>query len=124
MRGVHEGIIDTVVGYSGSQDPGARPFPTYRNIQDYAESIRIHFDPTRVSYEELLDMFFAFHTPGDPRWTGTQYRSAIFVHTPEQRRLAEAAVEKKGALGKFVAVEDASDFYKAEDYHQRFLEKQ
>ena len=89
-----------------------------------AESIRIHFDPSMVSYEDLLSMFFAFHTPVDNHWTGTQYRSAIFVHTKEQRELAEAVIRQKGALGKFVSVEDASDFYKAEEYHQRFLDKQ
>lgn len=69
-------------------------------------------------------MFFAFHTPVDSRWTGTQYRSAIFVHTKEQRELAEAVIKQKGAMGKFVPVEDASAFYKAEEYHQRFLDKQ
>jgi len=89
-----------------------------------AESIRIHFNPEKVSYEELLDMYFSFHTPGNPAWTGTQYRSAIFVHTDEQRKLAEALVKEKGALGDFSPVENASDFYKAEEYHQRFLEKQ
>jgi peptide-methionine (S)-S-oxide reductase len=93
-----------------------------RSVSD-AESIRIHFDPTKVTYEDLLDMFFSFHTPTDSRW-GTQYRSAIFVHTKEQREIAKALVKSKGALGKFCPVEDASDFYKAEEYHQRFLEKQ
>ena len=63
------------------------------------------------------------HTPADPRWAGTQYRSAIFVHTPDQRTMAERAVKARGALGGFVAVEDASDFYKAEEYHQKYIEK-
>mmetsp|Transcript_11614 Transcript_11614/g.33460 ORF Transcript_11614/g.33460 Transcript_11614/m.33460 type:complete len:82 (-) Transcript_11614:288-533(-) len=63
------------------------------------------------------------HTPADPRWAGTQYRSAIFVLTPEQRELAEKAVLARGALGKFVAVEDAGDFYRAEEYHQKYIEK-
>ena len=62
------------------------------------------------------------HTPADPRWAGTQYRSAIFVHTAEQRELAEKAVQSRGALGKFVAVEKASDFYRAEEYHQKYIE--
>lgn len=71
-------------------------------------------------------MYFSFHTPGNPAWTGTQYRSAIFVHTKEQRKLAEAMIKSKqgAALGEFSPVEDASDFYKAEEYHQRFLDKQ
>ena len=69
-------------------------------------------------------MFFGFHTPADPRWAGTQYRSAIFVHTPEQRKLAEDAVQSQGSIGKYVAIEDASDFYRAEEYHQDFIGKQ
>jgi len=71
----------------------------------------------------MLDMFFGLHTPADPRWAGTQYRSAIFVHTPEQRALAEAAVRAQGTLGKYVAVETASDFYRAEEYHQNYIDK-
>jgi peptide methionine sulfoxide reductase MsrA len=70
-----------------------------------------------------LDLFFDMHTPADPRWAGTQYRSAIFVHTPEQRAWAEQAVHARGALGRFVAVEEAGDFYAAEDYHQKYIEK-
>ena len=73
-----------------------------------------------ISYQELLDLFFEMHTPADPRWSGTQYRSAIFVHTPEQRAWAQDAVAARGALGRFVAVEDASDFYAAEEYHQKY----
>ena len=85
--------------------------------------MRVFFDPAKVSYQELVDFFFDVHTPADPRWAGTQYRSTIFVATPEQREIAEAAVAKRGALGKFVAVEETSDFYKAEEYHQRYLDK-
>jgi methionine-S-sulfoxide reductase len=88
-----------------------------------AESIRITFDPNLISYRELLDAFFEMHTPADPRWAGTQYRSAIFVHTPEQRSWAEQAVGARGAVGRFVAVEDASEFYAAEEYHQKYIEK-
>ena len=119
------GILDTVVGYSGSADPQARPNPTYESILDYAESIRVTFDPkTGLSYQDLLDMFFSFHTPADPRFATTQYRSAIFYYTEEQKELAEAAVQARGALGKLVAVEPASDFYRAEEYHQKYIEKQ
>eukprot|EP00978_Attheya_sp_CCMP212_P013807 scaffold34831_cov44-Attheya_sp.AAC.5 len=88
-----------------------------------AESIRVTFNEDKVSYQDVLDMFFGFHTPGNPKWTGTQYRSAIFVHTPEQREMAESTVKSWGAMGNFVAVEDASDFYKAEEYHQKYMEK-
>jgi methionine-S-sulfoxide reductase len=117
-----EGIQETVVGYSGSHS-SQTSFPTYRNIQDYAESIRLTFDPSQISYQDLLRMFFDLHTPTDPRWSGTQYRSAIFVHTLDQRKLAEAAVQARGTIGKYVAVEDASDFYRAEEYHQKYIEK-
>lgn len=113
-----------MVGYSGSQNPSAHPNPTYENIMDYAESIRVTFDPTQLSYTQLLDMFFAFHTPADPRFCTTQYRSAIFYHTAAQREAALQAVAARGALGKFVAVEPASAFYQAEDYHQKYIEKQ
>ena len=88
-----------------------------------AESMRVTFDSSKISYADLLDLFFDVHTPADPRWAGTQYRSAIFVYTPEQRQLAQQAVQSRGALGKMVAIEDASDFYRAEEYHQKYLEK-
>jgi peptide methionine sulfoxide reductase MsrA len=68
-------------------------------------------------------MFFGYHTPADPTWAGTQYRSAICVYTPEQKELAELAVTGQGTIGTFVGVEDASDFYRAEEYHQNFLDK-
>jgi peptide methionine sulfoxide reductase MsrA len=84
----------------------------------------VTFNRDKWTYEELLDYFFGVHYPSDPRYAGTQYRSAIFCHTEEQKQLAEAACKKKGALGKFVAVEMASDFYRAEEYHQKYVEKQ
>jgi peptide methionine sulfoxide reductase MsrA len=83
----------------------------------------VTFNPEKVTYPDLLNMFFGFHTPADPRWAGTQYRSAIFVSTDEQRELAELALKGKGALSKFVAIENASDFYLGEGYHQKYLDK-
>jgi len=71
----------------------------------------------------MLDLFFDFHTPADPRWAGTQYRSAIFVQNAEQRLMAEEALKGRGAIANFIAVEDASDFYRAEEYHQKYLDK-
>ena len=97
--------------------------PDYGNVQDFAESIRLSFDPEVLSYENLLDMFLSFHTPAPPQFTGTQYRSAIFYHTPEQKQLAEEAMANAGAVNRFVAVEPASDFYRAEEYHQEYLKK-
>jgi peptide methionine sulfoxide reductase MsrA len=68
-------------------------------------------------------MFKSFHTPSDPRWAGTQYRSAIFYMNEEQKKLAELAVKGMGAMGDYVAVEPASDFYRGEEYHQNYLDK-
>eukprot|EP00532_Pseudo-nitzschia_australis_P007671 CAMPEP_0168162964 /NCGR_PEP_ID=MMETSP0139_2-20121125/111_1 /TAXON_ID=44445 /ORGANISM="Pseudo-nitzschia australis, Strain 10249 10 AB" /LENGTH=168 /DNA_ID=CAMNT_0008079803 /DNA_START=308 /DNA_END=814 /DNA_ORIENTATION=+ len=123
-----EGVVETVVGYSGStsrnSDDPASQNPTYRNVQDYAESIRVTFNKDKWTYEQMLQFFFDVHTPADPRWAGTQYRSAIFYHTEEQKQLVEHACKQLGALGKFVSVEEASDFYRAEEYHQKYVEKQ
>lgn len=94
----------------------------YLTIID-AETIRIRYDPNKLDYDELLKMFFSFHTPENPSWCGRQYRSAIFTYSIEQFELAQAAVNNWGALGRYVAVEEASDFYKAEEYHQKYLAK-
>jgi len=120
-----EGVLETVVGYTGSAEPKANLNPTYQNIQDYAEALRITFDPNKVSYQELLAMMFAFATPADPRFTkGRQYRFAIFYHTSEQKKMAEHFLEVRGRVGSWVSVEPASDFYRAEEYHQKYIEKQ
>jgi len=120
-----EGIVETVVGYSGSvsrnSDNPANQNPTYRNVQDYAESIRVVFNPSKWTYEQLCDTFFDSHYPSS---FSTQYRSAIFCFTLEQKQIAEAACKKHGEKGKQVAVEMASDFYRAEEYHQKYIEKQ
>ena len=97
--------------------------PTYQNIQDFAETIRVTFDEAQVSYEDCLEMFFKLHTPSSSAFMGTQYRSAIFYHTPEQEALARAKCATKGRLGECVGVEPASDFYKAEEYHQNYIDK-
>lgn len=117
------GIVETVVGYSGSQDPKANPNPTYKDIKDYAEAIRIKYDTKKLTYSDLLTMFFSYHTPENPAWCGSQYRSAIFPLNAHQKEMAELSVKAWGALGKFVSVEDATDFYRAEEYHQKYLEK-
>jgi len=110
-----------VVGYSGSYND-ATSNPTYQNIQDYAESIRVSFDPEVLHYDQLLEMFFAFHTPSN--FAGSQYRSAVFYHTPAQRDAVVDALAKKGPVfQRMVAVEPASDFYAAEGYHQNYLDK-
>jgi peptide-methionine (S)-S-oxide reductase len=118
-----EGITNTVVGYSGSVSRDKIINPTYRNICDYAESIRITYNDDKLKYEDLLEMFFDMHTPSDSRWGGTQYRSAIFVYTDEQKALAEIACKKRGSIGDMVKIEYASDFYRGEEYHQKYVEK-
>jgi len=83
----------------------------------------VTFNKDKWTYERLLDYFFGVHTPTDPRWGGTQYRSAIFVYTEEQKQLAEQACKERGTMGEYVSVEMASDFYRGEEYHQKYVEK-
>lgn len=126
------GVIETEVGYTG----GKVDNPTYRDVSGggsgHAESLQIKFDPAKVSFETILDHFFRMHDPttkdqqGNDR--GSQYRSAIFVHSDAQREAAvrvikqveEAGIWKKPIVTEVVA---AGPFYGAEDYHQDYLEK-
>jgi peptide methionine sulfoxide reductase msrA/msrB len=127
------GVIDTEVGYTG----GTTPHPTYEDVRTgrtgHAESVRIHFDPRKLRYEDLLEhWFFRMHDPttknrqGNDR--GTQYRSAIFVTSEEQRRAAEAVKARVEKSGKWKAplvteIVDAGAFTSAEEYHQDYLQK-
>ena len=126
------GVVETTVGYTG----GTTPDPTYDQVHTgrtgHAEAIRIVFDPSRVSYEQLLDFFFRMHDPTtlnrQGNDVGTQYRSAIFVHDEEQRRVAEqvrARVERSGKWKRKITTEivTAGPFYPAEAYHQKYLQK-
>ncbi len=125
-----EGIVSTAVGYSG----GTSENPTYEDVctgkTGHAEVVEVEYDPFRVSYEELLEMFWDNHDPTTPNRQGpdigTQYRSAIFFHTPEQEAAARAS--KKKVQGRFknpivTEITPASKFYRAEEYHQRYFEK-
>ncbi len=127
------GVTATAVGYEG----GATEAPTYKDVctdrTGHAEVVELEFDPTRVSYSQLLDAFFALHDPTQmnrqgPDW-GTQYRSAIFFHDQSQKALAEAKIAELNASGRFAPkrivtqVEPAQTFWRAEEYHQRYLEK-
>ena len=127
-----EGVTATAVGYSG----GATPDPTYREVcsgrTGHAEAIRVEYDPARVSYETLLDLFWDMHDPTTPNRqgpdVGTQYRSVIFFHTPEQEAAARASKERLQASGRHrraivTEIVPAPAFHLAEDYHQRYLEK-
>jgi peptide methionine sulfoxide reductase msrA/msrB len=127
------GVLETSVGYEG----GTTPNPTYADVRTgktgYAEAVRIVFDPTKISYEDLLEKwFFRMHDPTTKNRqgndVGTQYRSAIFVTSPEQREVAIRAKKAVAASGKWRApitteIVDAGPFTAAEDYHQKYLEK-
>lgn len=126
------GVLETEVGYTG----GATPDPRYEDVKTgrtgHAESIRIVFDPSRTSYEALLRFFFRMHDPTTPNRqgndVGSQYRSAIFVHSQVQRRVAErvkAEVEASGFWKKPIATEivPAGPWHRAEAYHQDYLAK-
>lgn len=127
-----KGVIDTQVGYTG----GALENPKYEQVcsgrTGHAEAIEVTFDPAKVSYEELLELFWRLHDPTQVNRQGpdigTQYRSAIFYHTPEQREQAIQSKEDLDRSGRFkkpIATEilPAEVFYPAEEYHQRYHEK-
>ena len=127
-----EGVTATAVGYAG----GWKEQPTYKEVcsgkTGHAEVVEVTYDPERVSYDELLDVFWRIHDPTQVNRQGPdfgeQYRTAIFVHDDEQRRAAEAAKAEVAASGRFprpIATEitDAGPFWRAEEYHQRYFEK-
>jgi len=131
FRGV-DGVVSTTVGYTG----GHVEDPTYKTVcagrTGHAEAVRVIYDPRRVSYEELLEVFWRVHDPTQVDRqgpdVGAQYRSAIFFHTPEQKAAAEAsrdALQSSGRYRRPVATDitPAPTFWPAEDYHQRYLEK-
>lgn len=127
------GVIETTVGYAG----GTTDSPSYEQVKTgrtgHAEAIRIVFDPTRLSFQDLLEQwFFKMHDPTTPNQQGndrgSQYRSAIFVTSPEQRRAAELAKQQSEASGRWnnllvTEILDAGPFTPAEPHHQRYLEK-
>ena len=126
------GVIATAVGYSG----GHTQNPTYQDVctdeTGHAEVVQVTFDPAKVSYEQLLNVFWQVHDPTQVNRQGpdfgTQYRTAIFFHTPEQEAIAKQSRETLEAGGKFprpIATEiaRAGKFYRAEEYHQKYLQK-
>ena len=122
----YNGVLSTRVGYTGGKTPNA----TYRNHGAHAEAVEVIFDPARISFRQLLEIFFQIHDPTTRNRqgndVGTSYRSAIFYTTDEQRRIAEdtiADVEESGLWpGKVVTeVVPASDFWEAEPEHQDYL---
>jgi peptide-methionine (S)-S-oxide reductase len=127
-----EGVAATAVGYEG----GSYQNPSYQDVctghTGHAEVVEITYDPARVPYDDLLNVFWTHHDPttlnrqGPDR--GTQYRSTIFYHDESQRIAAEASKERWNRSGRFrgpivTEITPASTFYRAEEYHQRYLEK-
>ncbi|KAL7543077.1 hypothetical protein ACHAXR_012394 [Thalassiosira sp. AJA248-18] len=115
------GVVNVVVGYTG----GKQENPTYQNIMDATEAFLVEFDPSIISYEEILDEWSDQHAPYYP--SKCQYRSAIFYCSEEQRNAALKKVEELGKGGErkvYVDLEPVSTFYRGEEYHQDFLEKQ
>ena len=111
-------MIRTRVGYAG----GTRKNPTYHSLGDHTETVQIEYDPTRTSYQELLDVFWASHDPTRPAWS-RQYASIIFYHDEEQRRLAQASKEQyetRCGCRVYSEIIPAAAFYLAEDYHQKY----
>jgi peptide-methionine (S)-S-oxide reductase len=124
------GVIQAVSGYSG----GITPDPTYRDVcshtTGHAEVVEVTFDPTTVSFDQLLEVFWALHDPTQVNRqgpdVGDQYRSAIFTSSDEQQHAAEASRDRAQArFSRSIATEisRAGAFYAAEDYHQRYYEK-
>lgn len=126
------GVISTEVGYTG----GALPNATYAHVRqgntNHAESVKVVFDPSKLSYEALLGWFFRIHDPTtlnrQGNDVGTQYRSTIFVHSDEQRATAEKVKAQVDASGKWkrpvvTTIVDATDFWPAEEEHQDYLQK-
>lgn len=127
-----EGVVETEVGYTG----GVTKDPTYEEVcsgrTGHAEAVRVRFDPARIGFLELVDRFFSLHDPTtrDRQGpdVGSQYRSAVFVQDEEQRAVVLEMIRRLEREGRFqgeivTQVERVGPFYRAEDYHQRYMEK-
>jgi peptide-methionine (S)-S-oxide reductase len=126
------GVLKTRVGYTG----GKTADPSYEQVcsgrTHHAEAIDIDFDPAKVSYQQLLELFFENHDPTtlDRQGpdVGTQYRSGVFYHSPQQQKSAEAEIAKRNGSGDYVRpivteVTEAAKFYPAEEYHQKYFQR-
>jgi peptide-methionine (S)-S-oxide reductase len=126
------GVRETAVGFEG----GKLDHPSYRDVctdaTGHAEVVEIDYDPEKVRYQQLLDLFFELHDPTQmnrqgPDW-GTQYRSVVFFHSPEQEKAAKETITRLTAEKRFpkpivTQVVPAQTFWRAEEYHQKYLEK-
>jgi peptide methionine sulfoxide reductase msrA/msrB len=126
------GVVNTTVGYMG----GTFKHPTYEDVctdtTGHAETVLVEYDPSKVTYNQLLNVFWTDHDPTTPNRqgpdVGTQYRSVVFYYTPEQKTAAQASIAQLTAAHRFgspivTQVVAATDFWKAEDYHQHYLDK-
>lgn len=126
------GVTDTKVGYAG----GTLPNPTYEEVcgnrTGHAEVVRVEYDPGVIPYEDLLEVFWNLHDPTTPNRQGpdigSQYRSVVFTHTPEQDAVARAVKERLERSGRYrrpivTQIQPAPEFYEAEGYHQQYLAK-
>lgn len=127
-----DGVISTSVGFMG----GSLENPTYEEVctgrTGHAEVVQVEFDPSRIAYQDLLEIFWAHHDPTTRNRQGpdigTQYRSALFYHSPEQEAAARASKEKLERSGRHrreivTEIVPAGSYYPADEYHQRYLEK-
>ncbi|MGC8639770.1 MAG: peptide-methionine (S)-S-oxide reductase MsrA [Isosphaeraceae bacterium] len=126
------GVTETAVGYTG----GHTENPTYQEVctnrTGHAEAVEVRYDPARVSYDQLLDLFWEIHDPTTLNRqgpdVGTQYRSAIFYHDEEQKAAAAASMERLRASGSLrrpivTQLVPATTFWRAEEYHQKYVQK-
>ena len=126
------GVTNTAVGYTG----GFTPNPTYQDVcgdgTGHAEAVQVEFDPAKISYRALLEIFWKNHDPTTLNRQGpdfgSQYRSAVFFHSPDQEQEAQASKERMEQSGKFrrpivTEIVPAVEFYPAEEYHQQYLKK-
>ena len=126
------GVTDVASGYAG----GNTENPTYKEVctdtTGHAEVVEVEFDTARVSFDQLLEVLWNTHDPTTPNRQGpdmgSQYRSAVFFHNPEQQAAAEASVKRLTVSGRFAnpvvtEITPAPRFYRAEEYHQRYFEK-
>ena len=132
FRKVH-GVKSTIAGYTG----GTTRNPTYEKVctdrTGHAEAVQVEYDPSEVSYEDLLKIFWESHDPTTPNRQGpdfgSQYRSAIFCHNDQQRAVATSSRDRLQNTGRFAKkrivteIVTAKEFYRAEDYHQQYLSK-
>jgi methionine-S-sulfoxide reductase len=115
-----KGVLKVTVGYSG----GAKENPTYHDLGDHIETVKIEFDANIITYQELLKHFFEKHDPTFKQ--KTQYRSVVFYFNDKQKELAEQEIanyQEKNNVKVSTSLEKATKFYKAEDYHQKYYEK-